>query len=637
MPKKIRAAAVTDDLGNATLKSGKVTLPIQLRDEDTGSPIAGLAVALAQDKKNKGRAILVVADGLERYPLQVTILHGPVTSHLALAPKPLASSVPSSPSPVVVSTHSASDSVVTGVIKTLQTGLLPSFVESANDNKNLPPVILTVLKALSSSKDLILPPPLRGVLPSKTSSQPVSADQMNDVVMGRVTDASIEAAFAGFFFSPLVGLEEGLQHAAFHLVPELLNMGAANLYQMLGCNDLSLSEISFGGIVFEMVTPATTGCQPVDIPKGVLQITATDTNGQPISGGSLEAVSDTNLGLGFLADISNGEANLSVPQDDYDWCLRSPGFKPQCGQVSVTDSGATIDAVMEPQPIASGIIIQDRLAGYGFLPEGTQFTVTPRFFDINGTEVDCDGPVKYYAHNPVGTLVATVDSDTGLVTMQGGCGAAGITAWCNGMESRRLLVSTDCHGKLPPNPHCAYSIFPTAGSFTASGGDGSVTVAASDDTCTWTATSHAGWITITSGDSGSGNETVGYSVEENSGTSKRVGKITIAGKTFTVTQAGTPASSTTFDGEYEGTVTTVTPLGTTVGQGTFFVTGGFVYDPGFTFIGTVDSSGNFTGTTTVCVGCDPMVMTGTFSLTGNFTISGASGSVSQTVVAHKTS
>jgi hypothetical protein len=36
--------------------------------------------------------------------------------------------------------------------------------------------------------------------------------------------------------------------------------------------------------------------------------------------------------------------------------------------------------------------------------------------------------------------------------MQGGCGAAGITAWCNGMESRRLLVSTDCDGKLPATP-----------------------------------------------------------------------------------------------------------------------------------------------------------------------------------------
>jgi hypothetical protein len=90
-----------------------------------------------------------------------------------------------------------------------------------------------------------------------------------------------------------------------------------------------------------------------------------------------------------------------------------------------------------------------------------------------------------------------------------------------------------------------------------------------------------------------------------------------------------------FEGTYNAVVTTVTPAGTTSGPGTFMVTNGYVSDPGGTFTGTIDANGNFTGTTIVSQGGLPITMTGTFSLNGSFTIYGHSGTVSQTVVAHK--
>jgi uncharacterized protein (TIGR03437 family) len=55
--------------------------------------------------------------------------------------------------------------------------------------------------------------------------------------------------------------------------------------------------------------------------------------------------------------------------------------------------------------------------------------------------------------------------------------------------------------------------------------------------CNWTAASNEGWITITSGVSGSGNGTISFAVAANPG-SARIGTLTIAGQTFTVTQAG---------------------------------------------------------------------------------------------------
>jgi hypothetical protein len=54
--------------------------------------------------------------------------------------------------------------------------------------------------------------------------------------------------------------------------------------------------------------------------------------------------------------------------------------------------------------------------------------------------------------------------------------------------------------------------------------------------CGWTATSGAGWITIASGASGTGNGTVRFTVAANTGPG-RTGALTIAGQTFAVTQA----------------------------------------------------------------------------------------------------
>ena len=81
---------------------------------------------------------------------------------------------------------------------------------------------------------------------------------------------------------------------------------------------------------------------------------------------------------------------------------------------------------------------------------------------------------------------------------------------------------------------CTFSISPEAQSMPASGGDGSVSVTAPAG-CAWTATSGASWMTIVSGANGSGNGGVSFRVSATSGPA-RTGALTIAGRTFTVTQ-----------------------------------------------------------------------------------------------------
>jgi len=111
---------------------------------------------------------------------------------------------------------------------------------------------------------------------------------------------------------------------------------------------------------------------------------------------------------------------------------------------------------------------------------------------------------------------------------------------------------------------CSPGISPTSSNLTtASAATGSVAVTAATG-CTWTSASNVAWITITAGASGSGNGSVRYSVAANTGTTSRTGTVTIAGHTFTVTQAQpcsfsvSPRSITAPPGGTSGTIALTT-------------------------------------------------------------------------------
>ena len=86
---------------------------------------------------------------------------------------------------------------------------------------------------------------------------------------------------------------------------------------------------------------------------------------------------------------------------------------------------------------------------------------------------------------------------------------------------------------------CTLTIDPTTASPGAGGGAGSVSVTANASLCAWTAVSNAAWIVVNpSSASGSGSGTVHYTVAANPLHASRVATMTIAGQSFTVTQAG---------------------------------------------------------------------------------------------------
>jgi hypothetical protein len=98
-----------------------------------------------------------------------------------------------------------------------------------------------------------------------------------------------------------------------------------------------------------------------------------------------------------------------------------------------------------------------------------------------------------------------------------------------------ILTNTGGRYCVPGASGCDYLLAPMSQSFPGGGGVGSIAVNTQSG-CNWTAMSNAGFITITSGSSGSDSGAVNYSVSANAGPSIRSGSITVAGLTFTVFQ-----------------------------------------------------------------------------------------------------
>jgi hypothetical protein len=82
---------------------------------------------------------------------------------------------------------------------------------------------------------------------------------------------------------------------------------------------------------------------------------------------------------------------------------------------------------------------------------------------------------------------------------------------------------------------CTFSVSPLTVAFPSAASQGSVAIS-SGSGCSWTASTSAAWMTITSPASGSGNGTVAFDTTANSGP-QRTGTLTIADQTVTVTQA----------------------------------------------------------------------------------------------------
>jgi hypothetical protein len=150
---------------------------------------------------------------------------------------------------------------------------------------------------------------------------------------------------------------------------------------------------------------------------------------------------------------------------------------------------------------------------------------------------------------------AGVGSDTVTLSVAANAGTASRTG--------TVTIGTNTFTVTEAGTPCTFTLSPTSQIFAAAGGSTTVNVT-TGASCTWSATSGSSWVTISNGTNRTGSGSVGIAATANPNTQTRTATLTIAGKTFTVTEQ--PATCTF----------TVAPLTVTVpqagGTGTISVT-----------------------------------------------------------------
>jgi len=88
-------------------------------------------------------------------------------------------------------------------------------------------------------------------------------------------------------------------------------------------------------------------------------------------------------------------------------------------------------------------------------------------------------------------------------------------------------------------PACSYSATINNQSFGVPGGTGSISVSTNAGDCPWSASTSTGWITLNSGQTGTGNGIVGFTVSANTGV-QRTGLVCAAHSCYIIRQEGKP-------------------------------------------------------------------------------------------------
>ena len=89
---------------------------------------------------------------------------------------------------------------------------------------------------------------------------------------------------------------------------------------------------------------------------------------------------------------------------------------------------------------------------------------------------------------------------------------------------------------------CAISLSPSSAHIGYTGGTGTLAVVDNTPNCPWTATSNNSWISLTTGQSGSGNGTVGYAISNSTSYLPQTGTISVSTASFSVTQDAYPCT-----------------------------------------------------------------------------------------------
>jgi Putative binding domain, N-terminal/Viral BACON domain len=166
---------------------------------------------------------------------------------------------------------------------------------------------------------------------------------------------------------------------------------------------------------------------------------------------------------------------------------------------------------------------------YSISPLGANFTSSA--FTAQTFAVMTQSACPWVATCPDAWITLTTSSGSG-----GGNVVYNVAANAGVGRNSTITVNGIAFTVTQQGSSCSYLLQPTSETFNAGGGSDIFQII-TQNACAWTAVSNNNWITITSGASGTGPGTVGFSVASNSGSAiARLGSITAGGLTFAISQ-----------------------------------------------------------------------------------------------------
>ncbi len=211
-----------------------------------------------------------------------------------------------------------------------------------------------------------------------------------------------------------------------------------------------------------------------------------------------------------------------------------------------------------PNPLTAGVTYEAVVNAVG--PGGTTPSARSNTFAFSVPSLPCPptvSPTTQSFSGAGGSVTATitaaagcawtsVSNDSWITVTTGAAGSGSGSTTLNvaanaGSTSRTgsITIGTTTFTVTQAGTPCTFTLSPTSQSFTAVGGSITVNVTTTAS-CTWSATSGATWVTISNAANRTGSGSVVITAAANTTTQSRTATLTIAGKSFSVTeQAGT--------------------------------------------------------------------------------------------------
>ncbi|MEK6961107.1 MAG: hypothetical protein AABX47_08105 [Nanoarchaeota archaeon] len=435
---------VTDADGMVLIDIGDSTVAFVLRDQITGLPLEGINVALGMDPSEPWHATLAMQDLSGQYPLKLVELSGmpggtqnaPTTLSAANG---LAGSVVAETAPIEIIFSEGDFPYLRGAVD-------QKSVPGLQDPSGLPPGVNDLTKSLPDALQKL--PGWAGI---KATSKRVDATDMPRQIVQDYSDAMSAENIPGWVTtmvrggSPVPGM-----------LGEFTNSLSEMVFTKMGATEYDIVEIGSGPMSFKVykpIFPEATGPIFPPAPQSS-EFSITTAEGAQVSGGSIELMSKTTMGEGFVGVLdSQGKASIPVPIGDYTATVLTPGNSPKRLDLPVKEEGGRIPLKVFPRkPVTIELSTEPPLSSRMSLPEGTTRKITMIVRDAKGNVLSQKEKsamkCTYFVRNPVGGQVTSVDRN-GMITMGADQGAASITARCNGVMSKPMLISGSGERKKP--------------------------------------------------------------------------------------------------------------------------------------------------------------------------------------------